>query len=237
MTQNARQSWKEIRDQIKARILDRTYSPGDKFPRDADIADQLGCARSTVQRAMRDLSDAGLIERKRKGGTHVRMDPVTRATVDIPITRREVEKRGSVYSYQLIDHKITEPPQEIAGKLEQTTPTEMMRVQALHLADHKPHIYEDRWICTTTVPEIRKLDLSRESANEWLVRNKPYTRCDLRFYAISADAETAKILNIQNASALLVIERATWIGTAPITLVKAYTAPGYELLASSENQH
>lgn len=234
MTQTARLSWKEVRDQIKAGILDRTYSPGDKLPRDADIADQLGCARATVQRAMRDLSDAGLVERKRKGGTHVRTDPVTRATVDIPITRREVEKRGSVYGYHLIAHGLDQAPREIAGKFEQAEPTTMMRVRALHLADHKPHIYEDRWICTNTVPEILKVDLSRESANEWLVRNKPYTRCDLRFYAISCTAQTAEILEIEESSALLVIERITWIGAAPITLVKAYTAPGYQLLTSNQ---
>ncbi|WP_435140953.1 GntR family transcriptional regulator [Pseudopelagicola sp. nBUS_19] len=233
MTHNERLSWKEVRDQIKSSILDRTYSPGDKLPRDADIADRLGCARSTVQRAMRDLSDAGLVERKRKGGTHVRLDPVTRATVDIPITRREVEKRGSVYSYHLIKQEFLKTPRDVTGKLKLLEPIEMMRVRALHLADHKPHIYEDRWICTDTVPEILGVDLTRESANEWLVRNKPYTRCDLRFYAISTTAEIADILDIEKKSALLVIERTTWISTAPITLVKAYTAPGYELLTSN----
>lgn len=231
--QEQRLSWKEVRDQIRAHILDRTYAPGDKLPRDADIADKMGCARSTVQRAMRELSDAGLVERKRKGGTHVRMDPVTRATVDIPITRREVEKRGSVYGYQLTDQGFAKTPREITGKFELSESTELLRVRALHLADHKPHIYEDRWICTETVPEILEVDLSRESANEWLVRNKPYTRCDLRFYAISATEQHAEILDIEKGSALLVIERTTWIGTAPITLVKAYTAPGYELLTSS----
>jgi GntR family histidine utilization transcriptional repressor len=50
---------------------------------------------------------------------------------------------------------------------------------------------------------------------------------------MSADVKTSKTLNIDPGSALLVIERTTWIGTAPITLVKAYTAPGYELLTSN----
>ena len=144
MTQVSRLSWQEVRDQIRAGILNRTFSPGDKLPRDADIADQLGCARSTVQRAMRNLSDAGLVERKRKGGTHVRLDPVTRATLDIPITRREVERRGSIYGYHLIDQERSETAREVAGKFELSEPTQMMRVRALHLADHKPHIYEDR---------------------------------------------------------------------------------------------
>ena len=168
LTREPRLSWKEVRDQIRADILDRTYAPGDKLPRDADIAETLGCARSTVQRAMRDLSDAGLIERKRKGGTHVRTDPVTRATLDIPITRREVERRGSVYGYQLIDESTGDIPHEVARKFEQTETSEMLRVKALHLADHKPHIFEDRWICTDTVPEFWTLTYhAKAPTNGW----------------------------------------------------------------------
>ena len=228
-----RQSWKEVRDRIRDQILDRTYAPGDKLPRDADIAEQYGCARTTVQRAMQDLSDTGLIERKRKGGTHVRTDPVSRATLDIPITRLEVEKSGATYGYQLIDRRERPMPRDIAAKLEQVEPIPMLRVQALHLADHNPHIFEDRWVSLETAPEILDVDLTRDSANEWLVRNKPYTRFDLRIYAISADEETAKMLATEPGSALLVIDRTTWIGTAPITSVRSFTVPGYQLLASN----
>jgi len=56
---------------------------------------------------------------------------------------------------------------------------------------------------------------------------------NLRFYAMSADVEAAKILNIDPGSTLLAIERTSWIGTAPITEVKAHAEPGYEFLASN----
>ena len=64
-----RLSWKNVRDEIHEAILSGRYGPGDRLPRDADIAEDLNCARSTVQRAMQDLSDSGLVERRRKGGT------------------------------------------------------------------------------------------------------------------------------------------------------------------------
>ncbi|NRP13228.1 HTH-type transcriptional repressor YvoA [Aliiroseovarius sp. xm-m-379] len=228
-----RQSWKEVRDRIRDQILDRTYAPGNKLPRDADLAEQFGCARTTVQRAMQDLSDIGLIERKRKGGTRVRANPVTRATLDIPITRLEVEETGAVYGYQLIDQQVRPTPRDITAKLEQAEPTSMLQVQALHLADHRPYVFEDRWVSIETAPEILDVDLTRESANEWLVRNKPYTRFDLRIYAISADEDTARTLATDPGSALLVIERTTWIGADPITSVRSITLPGYQLLTNS----
>jgi GntR family histidine utilization transcriptional repressor len=230
LTKTARLSWKDVRDRIHSWILDSTYAPGDKLPRDEDIANKLGCARSTVQRAMRDLSDSGIIERRRKGGTHVRVDPVTRATLDIPITRKEVENKGSVYGYQFISQAMSDTPRSVAAKFGLSSPTKMMRIEALHLSDQRPYIYEDRWICTDTVPEICDVNLHTESANEWLVRNKPYSRCDIRFYAIKANEYDARLLGITAGEALFVMERTTWIGTHPITTVKALTTPGYQLL-------
>jgi GntR family histidine utilization transcriptional repressor len=106
LTQNVRNSWIEVRNAIQSKILDSTYAPGDKLPKDEDFAQEIGCARTTVQRAMRDLSDSGIVERRRKAGTIVRADPVTRATLDIPITRKEVEQKGRVYGYQLLNRSI-----------------------------------------------------------------------------------------------------------------------------------
>jgi GntR family histidine utilization transcriptional repressor len=228
-----RHSWRDVRDSIHRSVLDGTYRPGDKLPRDEDIAETLGCARSTVQRAMQDLSDCGIVERKRKGGTHVRADPVSRATLDIPITRREVEARGAHYAYRLLQRSLAQTPAQITATLALPAPEQMLHVQALHLSDRRPYIYEDRWISTRTAPEILDLDLTRHSANEWLVRNKPYSRYDLRLYAIAADAGAADHLDVAPGSALLVIERTTWIEDLPITTVRSVTTPGYQLLAQS----
>lgn len=230
MTETVRLSWKNVRDAIHERILDSTYGPGDKLPKDEHLAEELGCARTTVQRAMRDLSDSGIVERRRKGGTHVRADPVTRATLDIPITRREVEQKGAAYGYQLVKQASEEIPLPIAAKFELSTPTTMLHIEALHLADQRPYIYEDRWVSEHTVPEIAGVDLTIESANEWLMRNRPYSRCDLRFFAIKANEYHAQLLGTSPNEALFVIERTTWIGKDPITTVKAVTTPGYQLL-------
>ena len=228
-----RLSWKDVRDEIYEAILSGRYGPGDKLPRDADIANDLNCARSTVQRAMQDLFNNGLVERRRKGGTKVRLEPVTRATLDIPITRREIERKGSRYGHQLIQRTQTDAPRGVMATFELTKAHPMLRVEALHLSDGRPYIFEDRWISLDTVPEIARVDLTTQSANEWLVLNRPYNRCDLRFYAISANRKTADLLQIESGAALFVMERTTWIDNAPITTVQAITRPGYQLLTRS----
>ena len=171
-----------------------------------------------------------MVERRRRGGTRVRAEPVTRATLDIPITRREVEQKGGRYGHQLIKRQHMTTPRSVMAMFELAAPQDMLRVEALHLSDGCPYILEDRWISLQTVPEMRDLDLTTQSANEWLVLHKPYSRCDLRFYASAADRQIAELLQTDMGTALLVIERTTWIDTNPITTVKAITRPGYQLL-------
>lgn len=230
MTDKRRHSWTEIRDSIRQMILDSTYGPGDKLPRDEEFAARFGCARSTVHRAMRDLAESGVVERRRKGGTMVRRDPVTRATLNIPITRLEVEQKGCVYQYQLIRQSVQATTPAIMANFGLPEPRQMLRVEALHLADSRPYIFEDRWICLETVPEIASVDLTRDSANEWLVRNRPYSRCDLRLYARPGTESDSEVLQSTTGDALFVMERTTWIGEDPITSLRAVAHPGYQLV-------
>lgn len=229
MTFADRQSWKDIREEIRSRILNSTYKPGDKLPRDQDIATELECARSTVQRAMSSLADDGIIERKRKGGTIVKPDPVTRATLNIPITKVEIEARGLKYEHRLISSEVANAPPAILDHFRVASLAPAMRVRALHMAAGRPYVLEDRWICLETVPEFREIDLSRVSANEWLVRNRPYSRCEVQIHAAPVQQDDANLMEVPQGSAMLVLERTTWIGDEPITHVKATHTADYSI--------
>jgi len=233
VTATRRLTWQHVRDHIHDDILSGRYAPGDKLPRDADIAVAFRCARTTVQRAMQDLADSGIVERRRKGGTHVRPHRIARATLDIPITRLEVEQKGGRYGYRLIRRSLERPPPPVRSSMGLCDPGELLRLEALHLSDGRPYILEDRWVCPRTVPEILDLDLSAISANEWLVLNRPYSRFELRFHAEAATARVADLMATSPGAALLAMERTTWIEDAPITTVKALAAPGYSLLTRS----
>ncbi len=232
MTLADRQSWRDVREVIRNRILNSTYKPGDKLPRDHDIALELECARSTVQRAMSSLAEDGIVERKRKGGTIVRLDPVTRATLNIPITKVEIEARGFKYGHHLISSEVTSAPPSVAARFGVASMDPAARIRALHMAGGRPYVLEDRWICLKTVPEFRDVDLTYISANEWLVRNRPYSRSDVQIYALPIQPDEAELMEVPEGSAMLVLERTTWIGREPITHVKATHTVDYRLMTS-----
>lgn len=225
-------TWRDVRNHVYNQIQTSVYSPGQKLPSDQEMATYMGCSRTTVQRAMQDLFAKGTVDRKRKGGTRVRSDPPTRATFEIPITKQEIESKGHAYKYDLISSAIEAPPESVLKNFHNVSSQKMLHIESLHYADKKAYIYEDRWVATDTVPEILEADLEMISANEWLVRNKPYTRCDIRFYSISAGDVYSEIFNTLPSEPLFVIERTTWSDDKLITTLKAVAHPGYEIVTS-----
>ena len=95
MTLREANSWILIREELLRRIHDRIWKPGDLIPGEAELAEEFGCARTTVNRALRDLAETGLVTRRRKAGTRIAINPPHKATLTIPIVREEVEARVS----------------------------------------------------------------------------------------------------------------------------------------------
>lgn len=105
MTDLDTNSWQGIKSEVMRRINDRLWKPGDLIPGEVELAEEFGCARATVSRALRELAETGLLDRKRKAGTRVALNPVRKATVEIPVIRKDVESRGNAYSFDLLDRK------------------------------------------------------------------------------------------------------------------------------------
>lgn len=220
--------WEVIRAEVLRRIRGRDWPPGALIPNEEALAAEFGCARATVNRALRELAEAGVLERRRKAGTRVALHPVRKATLDIPVTRLEVEGRGMAYTFQLLDQTQEKPPADVAARLGGDAGKKMLHLRSLHLADGQPFLYEDRWLNPAALPSPLP-DFAAISANEWLVVNVPYTLGDIAFSAANAGAPEAAILGLAPGAALFITERTTWNEAVPITWVRLAYAPGYRL--------
>lgn len=222
--------WQTIRDEVLRRIHARDWPPGSLIPNEADLAQEFGCARATVNRALRALAEAGLLERRRKAGTRVALLPVSRAMVDIPVIRQEVTERGQSYGYRRLSRTLVPPPPPVAARLQIAPGARALHVTALHLADTRPFVHETRWINLDTVPAAAAQGFEQVSANEWLLAHVPYTHGDIAITAEPASDEAAAGLDIMPGTPLLMIERLSWDGPRPITLARLCHAPGHALV-------
>jgi len=225
-------SWQDVQSEVLNRINSRQWKPGDLIPNEADLAIEFGCARATVNRALRSVAQAGLLDRRRKAGTRVATNPVRKATLSIPIIRQEIEERHHTYGYALISRDVKEPPISLRAQMKLEAPCKCLHVIALYLADGRPYVCEDRWVNSDAVPALLDVDLRMENANEWLVRNAPFTHGDFAFSARSADQDIAERLDAKRGDALFEIQRSTWNGMTAITSVTLTYHPGYRMQTS-----
>lgn len=232
MTTPVTQTWRSVQEEVRRRIHAREWKPGDLIPNEADLASEFGCARTTVNRALRALADSGLLDRRRKAGTRVARQPVAKATLEIAIIRHEVEERGRRYGYQLIARDVAVPPVGVSGAMKTGATETLLHIRALHLADNAPYALEDRWINTRTVPGALKEDFEAISANEWLLEHVPFTGGDITIEACRASAPVAEHLACADGEALLTLDRMTWDHDRSVTRVRVCFAPGHGMRTS-----
>jgi GntR family histidine utilization transcriptional repressor len=222
-------NWQSVQDEVLRRIHSREWKPGDLIPNETDLALEFGCARTTVNRALRSLADSGLLDRRRKAGTRVALQPVAKATLDIAIIRTEVEDRGQKYGYQLIERSEVVPPIAVSAAMGTDAKEPLLRIRALHLANDAPYALELRWINPCVAPDALEESFKSISANEWLLKHAPYTHGEIAFSATAATKDDGRVLSCPEQSALFAIDRLTWDNEASVTKVRLIFSPGHQL--------
>lgn len=221
--------WEDVREEVLRRIRARDWPPGEVIPGEEALAAEFGVARATVNRALRELAEAGLLERRRKAGTRVALLPVRKATLDISIIRQEVEARGEGYAHRVLAQRMEGISLAAAVRMGVPAGASMLFLETLHLAGGRPFAHEVRWLNPDVLPGRVVPDFGAVSANEWLVQNVAYATGDIAFSAEAATAAEAAALGIAAGDPVFVTERVTWTAEAPITFVRLLHGPGYRL--------
>jgi GntR family histidine utilization transcriptional repressor len=224
-------TYRHVKSDILSKIMSGDWAPGSLVPNEIDLAETYGCARATVNRAMRELADEGLIERRRKAGTRVRMAPLRQATFDIPIVRREIEDKGGVHRYTLVSRDVMDAPDWLRARLQLAKDGRVLHLICMHYADGAPYQYEDRWINLAMLPQAENTDYSTLGPNEWLIETVPFSNAEISFSATAADKVLSNHLSCPLGSALFTTERATWWEGQAITYVRLSFRPGHRMTA------
>jgi GntR family histidine utilization transcriptional repressor len=222
------QGWENIRAEVLRRIRGREWPPGCLIPGEEALAGEFGVARATVNRALRDLADAGVIERKKRVGTRVAELPVRRARLEIPVIRLDVLGRGLTYGFEVLTDRLVPAPVPVTARLGLPEGATMRALETLHLAGGRPYVFETRWLNPGVLPDPPP-DFAEISVNEWLVTHVSLVSGDIAFTAETATSREAEVLGVAQGAALLVAERTTHGTAGPVTWVRLAHAPGHRV--------
>ena len=209
---------------IKAALMDRLrageWPVGSTMPGEVQLADEYGCARVTVNRALRELADDGIVRRQRRRGTEVIAGRSRHARLTMRQARQQIEADGKAYRYDCLRQRVQPAPAAVAGQLALSRGAEAVEILGRHWAGDRPYQLEHRWINLAAVPEARDESFSEQGPGEWLLQAKPLSDAEHVLSARNARPREAGQLQMVPGDALFVIERRTWWQGEAITWVR-----------------
>lgn len=222
-------SFRDVKAELLRRITEREWGPGTLLPGEVDLAAEFQVARATVNRAMRELTEEGIVERRRKAGTRVRPSPLRAARFEIPLVRAEIEATGAAYGYRLLERGVVAAPDWLAARLALPGEVRLLYLRCLHLADGAPYQHEERWISLAAQPAAEAEDFAQSGPNEWLIRAVPFSEVEISFLATAAAGGVAEALAMAAGEPVFTVERATWWQGRAVTHVRLSFARGHRI--------
>jgi GntR family transcriptional regulator len=186
------------------RALVEGANPGDPLPSEAELCERFSVSRMTVRQALAELTNDGLVERRRGQGTFVAHRPVHRRPGVFLSFTEEMNRRGVRATSRLLAAGMDEPRRSEARDLGLAPDSQVVRISRVRLADGVPVALED----AALVPELRDVleeDLGGGSLHSALERRGVVaTRATGTITARLAGASEAELLDLAPQSALLV---------------------------------
>ena len=225
MTAETRPLHQRILADISARIVSGEWPPGHRIPFEHELTEQYGCSRMTVNKALSQLARAGLIERRKRSGSHVARPRSQAAILEIQDIRAEVEALGLAYGYELLKRS-TRTQADIAEGLAQFgVGSSLLDIACLHRAGEAPFCLEERTISLDAVPEAADESFAEGAPGPWLLGHIPWSAAEHVIRAVEVERDAARLLGVRTGAACLVVERRTWSAGEPVTQVRL-TYPG-----------
>ena len=207
-------AYQAIKDHILARIDSGELGEGSVIPSENELARQFNVARMTVNRALRELTDAQVLTRTKGAGTYVAPPKYQSTLVEIRSIAEEIRARGHQHSAVVLTLESIQATATLALEMQVPVGSPVFHSCLLHLENEQPVQYEERWVNPALAPDYLEQDFAQITPNEYLVRVAPLQRVEYRIEATLPSAAICQDLAMARGEPALLLHRRTWsLGT------------------------
>lgn len=202
--------YRRIKEAILERIEDGRLAVHDRVPSESELAAEFGVSRMTANRALRELSEAGIVERLPGVGSFVADRRTHGALFTIRDIADEIAERGHQHAARLLLRETVEADETLAARFHLRKGTRLFHVHVLHLSDAVPILLEDRHVNPAVAPDFLALDPERETSYSHLMRVAPLQEVEHAISAVAPGDVIAGLLALEPGEPCLLIRRRTW---------------------------
>lgn len=202
--------YQRIKDFILDGIAKRDFQPGSKIPPEIELAQHFGVSRMTVNKAVRDLAESGILLRFAGDGTYVAERKAEAPLLDVNNIAQEIQARSHMHSTTLYTLRIEPATENIALQLGVHVGAMIYHSLLVHREDGLPVQLEDRFVNPTWAPDYLEQDYTRITPNYYLMQHSPLTDIEHTVEAVMPQQEEQAMLDIQANEPCLLVLRRTW---------------------------
>lgn len=221
----------QLREALAAALRAGQWKPGDRLPTEAELTELTALSLGTVQRALRDLADEGLVVRNQGSGTFV---AESRTPIDAPLHLRFLGNEGEprflpLYPKLLARARITERGPWSAW-LHQSG-SNIVRVDRKLGVNHEFVVYSRFYFNADTLPELARrplADLDGANLKQLIGQafNLPITNVEQRISFVTFSREAARHTGMKAGTNGMLLESAASAGRGtPVYFLESFIPP------------
>ena len=215
----------QIKQIIERYINDGVWQAGQRLPSENELVDALAVSRMTVNRALRELTQQGLVSRVHGKGTFVAERPRHASLIELEDIATEVTSQGKSYRSEVISLQSRAADNELAELMQVAYGSGLYFLQAVHFQDELPIQLESRYVNPALVPEFMQQDFTRITSTAYLLQQFRPDEMEHIVRAVIVDSKARELLQIKRDQPCLELARRTWVNQRVVTQV-TLTYPG-----------
>jgi len=221
---------------VKQHILDGVargkWTDGARLPSEHELREALGVSRMTIHRALREMSDDGLVTRVQGVGTFLSVPKLKSPLVEIVDIADDIKSRGHTHTTRLITLESLTANVSLSGIFGVRVGAKLFHSVVVHLENGIAVQLEERYVSPFFAPRYLQQDFTANTTTQYLRAISPATEVENQVTAIRPDAATCRLLNIDLEEACLQLSRRTWVSGTPTTQ-NYFTYPGSRYMLGS----
>lgn len=237
-------AYQRIKNAILENIHSGVWQAGKVISTEMTLAKEFGVSRMTVNRALKELSEERVLERRQGSGTFVAQQQFNHTFVEVRNIAQDLKSANRSYHAQVVckrsltsamlDDSLRLTFNIEASALSDTTSTQNIKdknhtailyeVKIIHFADGQPIQFEERWVDAQKVPKFIEQDFSEVNTSDYLIAKIPLERGSYTIQALAAPKSVADALQVSESSPTLMLCRQTYSAGKVLTFVKMWHA-------------
>jgi GntR family transcriptional regulator len=199
----------QIQEFIAEKILTGELAPETRISSERELSQELGVSRMTARRAITELVNEGLLERRHGSGTFVAKPKVTYEAAELISYARALRARGAYVSRQLLEFSEVPASSRLAERLQVGIGHILYRVVLLYLANRIPVILERTFLSCERCPDLLEFNLEKTDIFDIFTTSYHLnvTATDQNVEAVIASGEAAQQLRVAEGFPLLMLSK------------------------------